>query len=162
MTLASYLNNYRKAKKSDQARYSRAFSQYIVAACWGKMYRRITTWTAVGFIFRLHALIDGFQHKVEESWPDHPESSLGPGDRSLRQLLRDLDQVQVAQKITSFGVPHSSGNLMSAIKGSGPIYTKETAFDFHILVCTTFINYAAALAAAQRDYDALVCLFHRK
>lgn len=161
MTLASYLNAYRKAEKNIQATYSRAFFQYILTTCWPKMYRRITTWTAVGFIFRLNALVDGFDHKVQESWGEVTDPALGPGDRSLRQLLRQLDGVQVVHSIMRSGsyTFQSPENLMAAIWGSGAIYKKETALEFHVLVCSTFINYAMALARVKKDYDAWVCLF---
>jgi len=59
-TLRAYLNDYRMTENDeDRARMSSQFSDYITAACWEKMYHRMTHWATLGFIKILADMSDG-------------------------------------------------------------------------------------------------------
>src|SRR5258705_13336320 len=49
-TVAAYLNDYKEAADSEKATLASSFSSYLLSVCSRRMYNRVSSWPAIGFI----------------------------------------------------------------------------------------------------------------
>lgn len=160
-TLASYLNQYKVALPSDQRHYARRFFSYLLTTCWRKMYRRITSWPAIGFIGKLSTLMlsGDLQRAIQHHcWKD-PPNNRGLGDRTLVKALYDAQNSfpiimdNVSPKFRSLECLTSALDSIPDGSWAYEVYNQRTAFQFHCLLVAVFIGHARSLARLKKFYE---------
>ena len=121
-----------------------AFMQYMVGSSWQKMYRRITHWSAQGFIYHLS--------KVEEN---ALRAAVEPTVTALRndsQLSTKF--ITIEEYSSTFPSLFSACQSMQSMpwpsepeqsKERSGLYNKATCFEFHRLLVSTLVDYGMAL-----------------
>jgi len=154
--VTSYLNDYKSALPEDQERFARQFFWYLLSACWRKMFNRISSWPAVGFMCQLtSALLLGF---VDDVIDKYPWDSLSQEQEVDRTLAREItDNAESLQMLMSFGLEshpeyHSTKALVIAAKsvasGNGStLYNRSMAKEFHCLLTAVHLGFAKSLYA---------------
>jgi hypothetical protein len=157
MTVCTYLNEYKAAEGNSQANMSHRFSCYLLTVCREKLYRRATSWSALGLMHQL--VLATYDSKFEEAitkvqWS---QRNPGPGDNTLAIYLakEDIQQellpelARVASKVLGADVSFTS--LIEAINkrlpGQKPnplFYNKDTVGEFHILFLACLVSMASA------------------
>jgi len=156
-TVASYLYDYKSASPHDRDFYTNQFFWYLLSACWRKMFNRISSWPAVGFMCQLtSALLLGFVDDIIDKYPwDSLSRERGQGDRTLAREI--TDNAESLQMLMSFGLAshpeyHSTKALVIAAKsvasGNGStLYNRSTAKEFHCLLTAVHLGFAKSLYA---------------
>ncbi|KAM6493056.1 hypothetical protein JOM56_011190 [Amanita muscaria] len=149
-TVQGYLNWYKNADNDDRAQQSARFSEYLVAACWRKMHRRIHNWAAVGLVHDLSKISDEMLSRVLNmiTYSSQPDVKLA------HQLLSQDEGLSIIMKRYPIDSPSDTGPnpphgglqrlWQSALNGT-ILYTRDTALEFHHFVVATLITYARAL-----------------
>ena len=128
------------------------FTSYIVASCWQKIRRQISSWASIGFIFHLFSIDDEDileTYRSRAPLPSHTNRS----DRLLVLMLKAIsrDEVRhIAQHYPSSGGPITLDNLEREWhKQDGEtehtIYKEDTCVEFHKLLVAVLMSYATAL-----------------
>ena len=142
-TVSAYLDAYRK--ELDSARrevLSARFSRYLILACWKKMRSRVSHWAVVGIICNL-ALAP---HETLLRMKVQPSTQ---ADKRLAMNLMALNNVSGLDGPLSYYQPPYANEdasiscLLRACEDSRPLYTKDTAIDFHRLLVGTLLAYAS-------------------
>ncbi len=151
-TVQSYLNSY-MTNPTEQSEYATRFNFYLIAVCCKKMYRRISAWTALGFIYKL-AYAQQIQHWIDlYDWEAAPwQSKRGPGDTSLARYITSTHHLlDVLNKAPNFK-PENVDTFMEAVLSNEPIYTKNTARAFHSFVVAALVNLGYFLKELKQLY----------
>ncbi|KAM6490168.1 hypothetical protein JOM56_014360 [Amanita muscaria] len=126
------------------------FSEYLVAACWRKMHRRIRNWAAVGLVHDLSKISDEMLSRVLNmiTYSSQPDVKLA------HQLLSQDEGLSIIMKCYPIDSPSDTGPnpphgglqrlWQSALNGT-ILYTRDTALEFHHFVVATLITYTRAL-----------------
>jgi hypothetical protein len=155
-TVCDYLYEYGR-EVHERSQYSTLFFQYLLSACWEKIYRRFSSWRALGLLRNFEERIDLLKGHLNligtPAGPIENFTQRGPGDRSLIQLLYWNKSVfDMLQKV----LPHDNTaqsvfeKLREVVDHAfqddlTPLYTKETALGFHHLVYGAFLLAAHAI-----------------
>lgn len=133
---------------------------YLMLACCQKMYRRVTTWHALGTIRNL-ATVDRDRLEAVLKNSTLPDDMPIPDSHLARWLgSKDMSQerfnvlMESAQEWTSKLSSPSLSSLQAAAAysdGTG-IYRKDTFLDFHFLCVRLLIIFARGLKSLQKAY----------
>ena len=122
------------------------------------MYRRISSWPAVGLIDHLTSMmLSGDLERAirQHTWKD-PFNKQGPGDRTLSKALHEAKAVIPTIMLIIPLQFHSVDTLLSAVSTAVKddqgynIYGQETAFEFHCLLVAVFIGFARSLTRLKK------------
>jgi hypothetical protein len=168
--VSAYLNDYKNQtdpKKQDE--YSRKFTCYLLSTCWRKIFRRVTSWRAIGFI-RFLTMIPR-QELQNLQWDQFP-SHIEPGDKTLMDFLRHSENppryVENSEKpIQSLLLDHipTSSNIdqllgisrrSKSLADPAPLFSAETILEFHSLVIGAFRGFANAFLQIKEEFSKLV------
>jgi hypothetical protein len=153
-TLRAYLNDYRMTENDeDRARMSSQFSDYITAACWEKMYHRMTHWATLGFIKILADMSDGAIESAALAQPTFSEAQHDPSlAKRLNHLAQHYDTSSFLQTVMAYH-PNATASkdqlstLLSKCRDvARVIYTQETVIEFQHLLTATLVAYGSMLA----------------
>jgi hypothetical protein len=121
------------------------FFEYLISGCWRKLYRRVRSWQVLGFISNFNVGPNKLALSIENyKWNSVP-MQWGPGDRTLAKFLINNGKI-VEGKL-------GEGPLLDAARGSGPLYTRETANDFHSLTFKSLIAFGRSLCDVQLAFS---------
>ena len=108
------------------------------------MRRRVTSWQGLGFIDKLSTYWDRVDFDGVE-WQS--DSKRDPNDETLASFLchneHAIKVLRVVGSRNSDRLPVDA--LMSAAQSGGAIHTKETAREFHHLLCAAFVAFGRSL-----------------
>jgi hypothetical protein len=160
-------------KRSD---YSGFFFEYLLSACWKKLYRRFSSWQGLSFIRCFEKQISIFEGHFDligkMGGPEETCWVQGPGDRTLVQFLyyhKDIFEIMLPYALDRHPWSQSSisisvfDKLREAIdkshNGDLMLYTKDTALGFHYLVYFSLLIAGQAIRAIKdRQLDPRVKL----
>ncbi len=160
-TVSEYLENL-KAFPKDLTRFSRRFSYYLISKCWPKMYRRVTSWQALGFLHKLYQFpVSTAISEYEWASPLEPDIA----DEALSKLLSKsaVFFTEEGGVATAFPLNQrpSFSKLLSAAHAKAtsdgacmPLYTRETAEEFHYFLVGTLIMYTRHLCYFVKEFRA--------
>jgi hypothetical protein len=153
-TLSDYLYEYGEANPDQRRKYSSQFFNYLLSACWEKLYLRFISWQRLGFIRSFEERVDLLNGHLEligtPAGPDETYMDRGPGDRTLTDLLF-LNEEYLFEHMLPSVLPRDTlplplfSKLREAVVEADPdnrlkcLYTKETALEFHYLVYCVFL-----------------------
>ena len=166
-TVCSYLNDF-KATHSDleddpagdnQAGYSRKFFNYLISFCWGRLHRRLTSWAGLGFVDKLQSTWLALENEdaINEFSRWESFNMAHTGDKSLTNFLSKhkfiLPLLDALLLRTGSFEAGSFVSLTEAVKeNQSSLFTKDTAAEFHKLVCGGFIMLTALLEEFKAHY----------
>jgi hypothetical protein len=169
LTVSAYLNDYKcQTDREKQHKYSSKFTCYIISTCWPKMVRRISSWQAMGFMFRHKSIYPENLQMFGQNWDGFP-SAVGPGDRTLIKFLEALrkdnleqsliyDQYVLAcpdsEELSDF--PLIFENVSSPDCLQRPVFSRETIVEFHKLTISAFNGFASSLIKLKEASGKLV------
>ncbi|KAF8342365.1 hypothetical protein F5887DRAFT_918801 [Amanita rubescens] len=147
-TVCAYLNDYR-SHPSVQSDYSNRFFKYLLTVCWPKLYRRISSWRGLGFIYRLYHCQFNSQIAKDANWGD-TEYDMAH-EKHLRRFLSEHDNVvnglsSVFEWLPVRGPSIDFQALAAAAKCGNRLYTRETANEFHHFVFAAFVMFGHSLS----------------
>jgi hypothetical protein len=172
-TLSDYLHEY--GNHCDRrSEYSRTFFNYLLSACWEKLYQRFTSWQGLGLVRNFEELFPLFEAHLKlvgkggGDEPDLLERVIGPGDRTLIHFLY-LNEESIFGKMLPYALSSDMDpppldreftKLRQAVKEAytGDLtcfYTRDTAVDFHYLVYCSFILAGRALSGIKEKQQPL-------
>ena len=165
-TLNAYLNDYRMTdNESDRKKMSSLFSDYITAACWKKMYYRMTHWATLGLIKNLAEVQDRSIIRAAD-WHTALKFFNCQGDSRLARRLMHLEKLRedggqsfaFLEKVMTYHPNPAAENKLSVLLSkcrvdseSPVLYTQDTVLEFQRLLVATLIAYGSSLT---RIYDA--------
>ena len=150
--MCAYLNDYR-SHPSVQSDYSNRFFKYLLTVCWPKIYRRISSWRGLGFIYRLFYCQFDSQNVNDADWGGAEYDT--NHERYLRRFLAGHDNVVDGLKSVFEWLPvraSSKGGsidfqaLVLAAKHGKRLYTQNTANEFHRFVFSAFVMLGHSLS----------------
>lgn len=153
-TLSAYLNDYKKTTDPKiQDDYSRKLNCYLLSACWKKIFKRISSWRATGFIrFLAYIQVDELRTQGEQ-WGQFP-SHTQPGDKTLISLLMHSQPDQPLFKEMQSLL--NASRLKSSAESSPPPFSEDTILEFHALAIAIFTGFARAFKEIQFEFSKLV------
>jgi hypothetical protein len=157
-TLSEYLYEYGKYCDK-RAESSEVFFDYLISACWPKLYRRFCSWRGLGLIRNFEDRVDLLNGHLELiGTPAGPKESFmdrGAGDRTLVHFLYHNEVVFNAMlpsvldnnvvSVSVFDHLRKAVHNACQLNDLTNIYTKETALGFHYLVYCSFLLAGQAL-----------------
>ena len=176
-TVSGYLNHYKSETNSQfQGVHSQDFTNYLLSTCWRKITRKIKSWEAHGYIFLTKLINPVVLNKYVRKWNDTDAATVGPGDRTLAKFLKSLDtdkkQGLIFDYIRDYDSdftqeePHhdDSPDVLPLIFNNvnsaslGPIFSKETALEFHKLTIAAFRGFQTIFLRIQETDKKLVSI----
>ncbi|KAF8342364.1 hypothetical protein F5887DRAFT_1215946 [Amanita rubescens] len=147
-TLCAYLNDYR-SHPSVQSDYSNRFFKYLLTVCWPSIYRRISSWRGLGFIYRLYHCQFNSQIAKDANWGDTEYDMTH--DKRLCRFLSEHDNVvnglsSIFEWLPVRGPSIDFQALAAAAKCGNRLYTRETANEFHHFVFAAFVMFGHSLS----------------
>ena len=120
------------------------FVQYMVASSWRKMHRRISQWSAQGFIYHLSRVKENALRAAIE-----PTVAAWRNDSRLSNRLITMEGynptfpslLSACQNMQSMPWPSEPGQS----KERSGLYNTATCFEFHQLLVSTLVDYGKAL-----------------
>ncbi|KAF8328010.1 hypothetical protein F5887DRAFT_1009523 [Amanita rubescens] len=151
-TVFDYLNDYKDS--SNWIKNGDRFINYLLAACWRKMYQGISSWSGLGFVYSLKSLWNLFEIRIKQ-YNFSKDSELAHRsliDQGLADYMVNnpviMDALEQAfPPETPFLSEHQGFQalMMTAKSTEGPLYTKETAPQFHRLLLAALILFGFSL-----------------
>lgn len=145
-TIADYLYDYGK-DQGQRNKNSTLFFEYLLSACWEKLYRRFSSWQGLGLIMKFEKHVHLLEKHLELT-PSEDFMKRGPGDRTLVNFL-SLNQDIFDSAIKDAhprGKPELEKFRDAVVYASrtgnddlNDLYTRETALGFHYLAYSAFI-----------------------
>jgi len=138
----------------DRAKMSALFSDYITAACWEKMYQRMTHWATLGFIKSLAEVSDGSIELAARADPTFFEAA-EPDQRLANRLITLAERHGSSSFLETVMACHPNATaskdrlpaLLSECRGVAPvIHTPKTVVNIQHLVVATLVAYGSMLA----------------
>ena len=160
-TITQYLNWYRNASSQDERSHgSTHFAEYLVAACSGKMERRISHWAAIGLLYNMADVELGKLAEVVSSSQlnDNQDTKLARELRALQShnmLAEFMENDPYSPKSEDAATNSPAGaeeilpSLLAACNSNlaPTLYTAATCVEFHRFFVTILITYGASLAS---------------
>jgi hypothetical protein len=153
MTVATFLTEYRADKSNAQAQLSHQFTCYLLSVCRPRLYRRCTSWPALGLMHRLAQAAMNERFGVAIHSHNYSER---PGDRALADYLAaETFQKEVLPVLTDvissvLGWDVSFSSLIRAVNECSPgnrsnphFYGPETVLEFHWLLLACLVGMAS-------------------
>lgn len=137
-----------------RAKMSALFSDYITAACWEKMYQRMTHWATLGFIKSLAEVSDGSIELAVQNDPTFFEA-IKPDPRLASRLNTMAERHGSSSFLETVMACHPNATasegqlsaLLSECRGVAPvIYTQKTVVSIQHLLVATLVAYGSMLA----------------
>lgn len=149
----------------DRGHKSLIFTNYLISTCWPKMVRRIASWQAMGFIFLLAGNISIEQlHAFGSIWDGFP-STLGPGDKTLLDVLSSFSDklkrrlLLASDRDVNYNSLKYTENDFPVMFGSGAprlLFTQENIREFHKLTVAAFEGFAFTFLQLKKESRKLV------
>lgn len=155
-TLSDYLYEY-GGDPEQRGAHSTLFFEYLLSACWPKLYRRFTSWQGLALIQTFEERVDlltGHLNMIGTSaGPSEEFMHPGPGDRTLAYFL-ELNSAGIFTVMLPLNLPESVmpcqptepfHKLRKAVDTAkrendlSKLYSAETSMDFHFLIYCAFL-----------------------
>ncbi|KAF8341059.1 hypothetical protein F5887DRAFT_1076627 [Amanita rubescens] len=148
-TLNSYLNDYRLSTSQCQKQFERKFSKYLIAACWRKMHRQMTTWSSLGLLYNLAHIPTETLRKITNKRTVVFDQRLSRYLTILKESHSDVlfgyNPVTVEPRMEQ--IPRPNIALLQKTTGYNIIYNDaETAINFHQFFIHLLLGFVKALA----------------
>jgi hypothetical protein len=147
-TVTSFINRY-KDNPGKRTSLFETFLQYLIAACYKKMSKRVRQWSFIGVLYHLHAVPDEHVQLVFDQY--HVKDLVLPAETptSVNILGRYLSPEVIPFIIDNYpgGRESMSLSTLSAKLSAREvnIYDGTTCVEFHKLLIATLIGYAKSL-----------------
>jgi hypothetical protein len=153
-TVVEFLEAYRKEQDLElRSKLSVRFTQYLILACSAKMKARASHWAILGIITQLALVPYGVLSELKV------QSSTDPDTRLARNILT-LEKEEDLGAVLAFHKPNYAGgapltipNLLRACKDKKPLFTQDTAIEYHHLLVASLILYETKLHDYEREVD---------
>lgn len=139
------------------------FSQYLVASCWPKIYKRVTHWASTGFRYflsryttrDLSLMYDaGFPEKDLEDLPKRRDVALAEYFLEVKTLglLESIMKEHPNPALRTLQFPHLTAAFEKVVSSTTAvhIYNRETCWEFHQFLVALLSAYTATLEALRR------------
>lgn len=155
--MCAYLADFRR-NPGKRSEYSGKFFKYLLSVCWPKIYRRISSWRGLGFIYKIFQTKVKFTSERYKHWNEVQYDV--KNERYLVDIFSRYPNVIEGLKYASTSLPHGADSnweppaeellrfdsLIAAINNAAPqLYTKETAEDFHMFLYASFVTFGRSL-----------------
>ena len=171
-TLSDYLYDY-GLQPSMRTVYSRQFFDYLLSACWRKLYRRFSSWQGLGLIRNFEERVDLLQRHLDiigtPAGPNKTFMDRGPGDHTLAIFLH-RNRVVIFESMLPSVLQHDMhspppksvfDDFREAVVNANDkddlmgLYTQKTALGFHYFVYCAFLLAGQAIRAIYDSYEPL-------
>ena len=167
-TVNEYLNKYKTLdSKEEQTKMFKRFTHYIVACCWRKMRRRMTSWSSQGYFYCLGRLSEHTVQQLYRVFAANTDPLSKRKDSALYSVLTDtlvqevmgeyLEKDQDAQRPKDSLLPNLRKALQASNQASNSpnntAYNADTCVEFHQLLVATLTGYGKALRLISEAYQ---------
>ena len=156
--MEDYLRKHRQVLDvTDRANHEHLFALYLVAQCWLKMFRRITSWSSQGYIFTLSEVKEE-ELRISASPSLHPNrSNHGLASIVLEMVDRGAMESMImkacgkpswsSERLTNLVAVFEQLTEPDAPEQHGYMYGPTTCIEFHRLLLATLLAFGNALSA---------------